>query len=153
MVHLALEAAVSGHFVIGGLTAHTATEAVNHLIEAFPSQHRRQARVRLAETLRGVVAQVLVRKSSGGRIAVREVLLNTPDVANLIAEDKTAQLPRAIEAGKSVGMMPLNDALVDLVQSGALDADEAYRRAADRPGLTALLKRQGIGSPFLEHLA
>ena len=104
----------------------------------------RQVQLALAENLRGVVAQVLLRKPGGGRLAAREVLLNTPAVASVIAEGKTSQLPMAIEGGRRYGMMPLNDALVGFVQSGAVDVREAYRRSTDRAGFLALLKRKGV---------
>ena len=73
---------------------------------------RRQVQLALADNLRGVVAQVLLPKTGGGRVAAREVLLNTPAVASVIAEGKTSQLPMAIEGGRRDGMVPLNDALV-----------------------------------------
>ena len=81
------------------------------------------------------------------------MLLNTPAVASVIAEGRTSQLPMAIEGGRVHGMVPLNDALVGLVQSGAVDVREAYRHAADRTGFLALLKRQGIDTSALERLA
>jgi twitching motility protein PilT len=107
----------------------------------------------LAEHLRGIVAQVLLRKSGGGRVAAREVLLNNSAVANLIAEGKTSQLPMAIDSGRKHGMVALNDALVAFVQGGIVDSREAYRRTADQQGFLAQLKRQGIDTSFVERLA
>src|SRR5262249_10098226 len=102
---------------------------------------------------RGIVAQVLLRKPGGGRLAAREVLLNTSAVASAIAEGKTSQLPAAIEGGRKYGMGPLNDALVAYVQAGSIDARETHRRAAGAAGFLALLKRQGIDTSFVERLA
>jgi twitching motility protein PilT len=153
IVGAALDAAGSGHLVIGALPAHTATAAVDRIIDSYPPEQRRSVQLALAENLRGIVAQVLLRKPGGGRVAAREVLLNTSAVASAIAEGKTSQLPLAIDGGRKYGMVPLNDALVGFVQSGAVDAQEAYRRAADRPGFLALLKRQGIDTSFIERLA
>jgi len=96
---------------------------------------------------------LLLRKAGGGRLAAREVLLNTPAVASVIAEGRTSQVSMAIEGGRMHGMVPLNDALVGLVKSGAVDMREAYRRAADRAGFFALLKRQGLDTSALERLA
>jgi twitching motility protein PilT len=107
----------------------------------------------LADSLRGVVVQVLLKKNGGGRVAAREVLLNTPAVSSVIAEGKTSQLPMAIEGGRRWGMMPLNDALVGLVQQGTVDGREAYRYASDRQGLLAALKHQGVDTSFVERLA
>ena len=153
LVNVALDAAASGQLVIAGVTAHHSAGSLDRLIELYQPEHRRQAHLSLAQCLRGVVTQVLLRKSGGGRVAAREVLLNTPMVASLLAEGRTAQLPLAIEGGRKHGMVPLNDALVGFVQSGAVDVREAYRRAADRAGLLDLLKRQGIDTSFVERFA
>ena len=153
IVTLALEAAQSGHLVIGALTAHTATDAVDRIIDETPPERRAKVQLGLAENLRGIVAQALLRKTGGGRVAAREVLLNTSAVATLIAEGKTSQLPMAIDSGRKHGMVALNDALVAFVQGGIVDAREAYRQAADQQGFLALLKRQGIDTSFVERLA
>jgi twitching motility protein PilT len=153
MVTLALEAAQSGHLVIGAITADTATDAVDRIIDQTPPERRAKVQMGLAESLRGIVAQVLLRKAGGGRVAAREVLLNTSAVANLIAEGKTSQLPMAIDSGRKHGMVALNDALVAFVQGGIVDSREVYRQAADQQGLLALLKRQGIDTSFVERLA
>jgi twitching motility protein PilT len=153
IVTLALEAAQSGHLVIGAVTAHTATDAVDRIIDQTPPERRAKVQLGLAENLRGIVAQVLLRKTGGGRVAAREVLLNTSAVANLIAEGKTSQLPMAIDSGRKHGMVALNDALVAFVQSGIVDSREAYRQAADQQSFLALLERQGIDTSFVERLA
>ena len=153
LINVALEAAASGQLVIGGFPAHNTTAAVDRIINLYPPENRRQVQLALAENLRGIVAQVLLRKPGGGRLAAREVLLNTPAVASIIAEGRTSQLPLAIEGGRRQGMMPLNDALVGFVQSGAVDVREAYRRAADRAGFLALLKRMGMDTTPIERMA
>jgi twitching motility protein PilT len=153
LINVALEAAASGQLVIGGFPAHNTTTAVDRIINLYPPENRRQVQLALAENLRGMVAQVLVRKTGGGRLAAREVLLNTPAVASIIAEGRTSQLPLAIEGGRRQGMLPLNDALVGFVQSGAVDVREAYRRAADRAGFLALLKRLGMDTTAIERMA
>jgi twitching motility protein PilT len=153
IITLALEAAQSGHLVMGALTAHTATEAVDRILDQTPPERRQKVQLGLAESLRGIVAQVLLRKTGGGRVAAREVLLNTSAVANVIAEGKTSQLPMAIDSGRKHGMVALNDALVAFVQGGIVDSREAYRQAADRQAFLALLKRQGIDTSFVERLA
>ena len=153
VVTLALDAAQSGHLVIGALTAHTTAEAVDRIIDQTPPDRRTKIQLGLAEALRGVVGQVLLRKSGGGRVAARELLLNTSAVANLIAEGKTSQLPMAIDSGRKHGMVPLNDALASFVQNGIVDSREAYRQASDQQGFLGLLKRQGIDTSFVERLA
>jgi twitching motility protein PilT len=153
VMDVAFEASASGHLVVGGFLAHTATGTVDRIFDLFSPDHRRRVQLALASSLRGVVAQVLLKKRSGGRVAAREVLLNTPAVSSVIAEGKTSQLPTAIEGGRRYGMAPLNDALVDLVQQGVVDGREAYRYASDRHGLLAALKLHGLDTSFVERLA
>jgi len=153
LMNVALEASASGRLVIGGFPAHTATAAIDRIIDLYAPEYRRQVQLALADNLRGVVVQVLLRKIGGGRTPARELLLNTASVSGVIAEGKTSQLPMAIEGGRRHGMMPLSDALVGLVHHGLVDAREAYRHASDRAGLLAAFKRQGIDTSFAEKLA
>jgi twitching motility protein PilT len=153
LFNVALAAAESGHLVIGSLSAHTTTAAIDRIIDQTTPERRPKIQLALAEALRGIVAQVLVRKTGGGRLAAREVLLNTSSVANLIAEGKTSQLPLALDSGRRYGMVPLNDALVAFVQSGAVDAREAYRHASDRQEFLNQLRREGVDTSFVERLA
>jgi twitching motility protein PilT len=153
LMTLALDAVARGHLVIGGFPAPSASGAVDRAIDLYAAESRRTVQLSLAQSLRGVVAQVLLKKNGGGRVAAREVLLNTPAVRSVLAEGKTSQLPLAIEGGRVHGMTPLNDALVGYVQSGVVDVREAYRRAADRAGFLALLKRQGLDTSAIEKYA
>jgi twitching motility protein PilT len=153
LIALALEAADSGHLVIGSVTAHTTMTAVARLIESAPMDRQTHLALALSETLRGALAQVLLRKSGGGRVAARELLLNTSSVAALLAEGKVGQLSLAIDSGRKHGMVPLNDALAAFVHSGAVDALEAYRKAYDRVAFLEQLKRDGIDTSFVERLA
>jgi len=150
LINVALEAAASGQLVIGGFPAHDTTAAIDRIINLYPPEYRRQVQLALAENIRGVVAQVLLRKHGGGRRAAGEIVLNDPTVSGIIAEGRTSQLPLAIDGGRRQGMQPLNDALAGLVQSGSVDVREAYRRAADRAGLLALLKRLGMDTALIE---
>jgi twitching motility protein PilT len=153
LMGVALDAAANGQLVIGAVPARHASGAVERLIDLYQPEHRRQVQLSLAQNLRGVVSQVLLPRSGGGRVAAREILLNTPIVASLLAEGRTGQLPVAIEGGRKSGMVPLNDALVGFVQSGAVDVRDACRRAADRAGFLELLKRQGLDTSSVERPA
>lgn len=150
LVDLALDAAAAGRLVICGFPARSTAAAIDGIIDLSPPSGRRRVQLSLAQNLLGVVAQVLLKKSGGGRLAARELLLNTPAVASLLTEGKTSQLPLAIEGGRKHGMVPLNDALGGFAQSGAVDVREAYRCSADRPALLALLQRQGIDTSAVE---
>jgi twitching motility protein PilT len=153
VVTVALEAVEAGHLVIGAVSAHTSATALGHLIEQLPPDRRPKAEAALAEGLRGVVAQVLLRKTGGGRVAARELLLNTPSVAILIAEGRMAQIPLAIDSGRKHGMVPLNDALVAFVQGGIVDPREAFRKAYERQAFLSVLRREGLDTSFVERLA
>lgn len=149
----AVQAAAAGHLVICGLPARSAPEAIERLLDQCPPERRAQLQALVAETLRGVVTQVLLRKSGGGRVAARELLLGTPGISGLIAEGKLGQLGLALDNGRRQGMVPLTDALVAFVQSGVVDVKEAWRRAGDRAALLKQLKREGIDTSFTERLA
>jgi twitching motility protein PilT len=149
----ALEAARAGHLVIAGMAAHSATGALERIVEQVPGERRAALQAQLAGSLRGVVGQVLLRKTGGGRVAAREVLLNDAPVAQFVAEGRMSQVALAIESGRRVGMVPMTDALVAFVQSGAVDAREAYRKAADRPALLKALRREGLDTSFVARLA
>jgi twitching motility protein PilT len=153
LMNLALDAAASGRLVICGFPAHNATGAVDGIIDLFPPDARRQVQIALAQNLRGVIVQVLLNKTGGGRLAARELLLNTPAVASVISEGKTSQLPLVIEGGRKHGMVPLNDALAGFVQSGAVELREAFQRSQDRTGFLAILQRQGIDTSSVERFA
>jgi twitching motility protein PilT len=153
IVAVALDAAESGHLVIGSVTAHTTSAAIGRLIETAPYERQTQVALSLSEALRGAVAQVLLRKSGGGRVAARELLFNMPSVAALVAEGKIGQLPLAIDSGRKYGMVPMNDVLLAFVQSGAVEAREAYRKAYDRVAFLELMRREGIDTSFVDRLA
>jgi twitching motility protein PilT len=148
----ALHAAAGGHLVIASITAATTAAALARFIEFF-GEERAQARLTLSEHLRGVITQSLLRKSGGGRAAAREVLVNVPSVASLIADGQIEQLASVLNGGRRVGMVPLNDALLALVQSGALDVREAYRKSPDQQELVTQLNRAGLDTTFAERLA
>jgi twitching motility protein PilT len=153
LIELALDAAASGHLVVGGYPAPSASMAIHHVVDLFPVERRAGIQLSLGQSLRGVIAQVLLRKTGGGRVAARELLLNSPAVADVIAEGRMSHLPVVLESGRRHGMSPLNDALVAYVKSGAVAPGDAYRSATDRAGFVALLERQGLDTSFTERLA
>jgi twitching motility protein PilT len=153
LVSAALEAAESGRLVIASVPAASTIGAIERLIELFPADRRARARASLATALRGVIAQVLLRRVTGGRAAAREILLNTPAVSQLVLEGKMFQLPVALDSGRRHGMVPLTDSLAAHVREGTVQVAEAYRKALDRAALVAVLKRDGIDTSFVERLA
>jgi twitching motility protein PilT len=145
-VAIAIETAETGHLVFGTLHTTTAASTVDRIVDQFPSDRQEQIRIMLSESLRGVIAQNLCRKIGGGRVAALEVLIATSAVSNLIREGKTFQIPSMMQVGKAVGMVSLNDALMDLVTKKLVAPDEAHSKAVDKAGFESLLKRAGI--PF-----
>lgn len=120
-ISLAMTAAETGHLVFGTLHTNSAPKTVDRIIDAFPSDQQAQVRVMLSESLRGVIAQgLLPRADQQGRVAVLEVLVNTPATANLIREGKTFQIPSAMQTGKAQGMIPFETSIHDLIRKGAI---------------------------------
>ena len=147
-VAIAIETAETGHLVFGTLHTTTAASTVDRIIGQFPSERQAQIRVMLSESLRGVISQTLCRKIGGGRIAALEVLIVTSAVSNLIREGKTFQLPSIMQVGKAVGMVSLNDALMELVTQKIVAPEEAYQKSVDKTSFEGLLKRAGIDTKF-----
>ncbi len=148
-VSIAIETAETGHLVFGTLHTTTAASTVDRIIDQFPADRQSQVRVMLSESLRGVIAQTLCRKISGGRIAAREVLLSIPAVSNLIREGKTFQIPSIMQTNRKAGMVTLNDALMELVDNRLVEPKEAYMKAVEKAGFAAALKAKRHDISFL----
>jgi twitching motility protein PilT len=143
-VAIAIETAETGHLVFGTLHTTTATSTVDRIIDQFPADRQSQIRVMLSESLKGVVAQVLLKKIGGGRVAAREIMLTAGSVANLIREGKTFQLPSIIQTNKKAGMILLNDSLMELVDKKIVDPMDAYMKAVDKAGIDMMFKARNI---------
>ncbi|NIP99052.1 MAG: type IV pilus twitching motility protein PilT, partial [Nitrospinaceae bacterium] len=140
-IELALEAASTGHLVFATLHTQSAAKTIDRIIDVFPAHQQPQIRTTLSETLKGVVAQNLFRRiDRKGRLAVLEVLVVTPAVANLIREGKTFQIPSAIQTGKKYGMQSLDDAILDALQSNKISAEDAYDKAIVKDRFLPFLK-------------
>jgi len=143
-IAIAIETAETGHLVFGTLHTTTAASTVDRIIDQFPADRQAQIRVMLSESLKGVISQTLCKKAGGGRVAAREILLTTPAISNLIREGKTFQIPSIIQTSKKLGMLTLNDALLELAEKKLIDADEAYVRSVEKSGIVASLKAKGL---------
>jgi len=142
-IAIAIETAETGHLVFGTLHTTTAASTVDRIIDQFPADRQSQIRVMLSESLKGVISQTLCKKLGGGRVAAREILLTTPAISNLIREGKTFQIPSIIQTSKQLGMLTLNDALLELVEKKEVSPDEAYMKSVEKAGLAASLKAKG----------
>ena len=143
-ISIAIETAETGHLVFGTLHTTTAASTVDRIIDQFPADRQQQIRVMLSESLKGVIAQTLLPKKGGGRVAALEVLIVTPAISNLIREGKTFQIPSAMQTGKNHGMVMLNDALFAHVQKGLVEPRDAYIKAVDKAGFETMLTRGGF---------
>jgi twitching motility protein PilT len=149
-VAIAIETAETGHLVFGTLHTTTAAGTVDRIIDQFPADRQAQIRVMLAESLKGVISQTLCKKIGGGRVAAREILLTIPAVSNLIREGKTFQIPTVMQTSKRLGMVTLNDALLELVDGKLIEPAEGYSKAVDKSSYVASLKGRGIDTAFAE---
>jgi twitching motility protein PilT len=141
---IAIETAETGHLVFGTLHTTTAPSTIDRLIDQYPGTQQAQIRLMLAECLRAVVAQTLVKKIGGGRVAAYEIMLCTPAISNLIREGKTFQIPSLLQTGRKAGMMLLNDSLARLVEGKVVEPREAYLRAVDKDDLLNRLRSLGV---------
>jgi len=149
-VAIAIETAETGHLVFGTLHTTTAASTIDRLIDQFSADRQEQVRTMLSESLKGVVSQVLCKKIGGGRVAAREILLVTPAISNLIREGKTFQIPSMMQTSKKLGMMPMNDTLLDLVEKKLVEPKEAYMKSVDKAAFIAALKAKGHDTSFVE---
>jgi twitching motility protein PilT len=138
-IRAALTAAETGHLVLSTLHTNDAVSSVERLIGAFPGNEQELCRVRLARSLRAVIAQHLIPTSNGmGRVPAVEILLRSPAVSNLIESDKTRQLYAAIESNRQTGMQTLDQSLADLIQHRWISPELAQRYARQPQSLMAL---------------
>ena len=131
-IELAITAAETGHLVYGTLHTNSAAKTVDRIINVFPVAQQEQIRAMLAESLKGVVAQQLLRTVDGKRCAALEILSVTPAVANLIREGKTFQIPSVIQTGRGEGMQLMDQAIQALVALGRVSLEEAQRYAVNK---------------------
>ncbi len=127
-----LTIAETGHLAFATLHTNSAAEAINRIIDVFPSHQQSQVRAQLAFVLEGIVTQTLLPKAQGrGRVMAAEILVVTPAIRALIRDDKIHQIYSSMQAGKKWGMQTLNDALYALYMNREVTADECLRVSGD----------------------
>jgi len=142
----ALSAAETGHLVFGTLHTNDAKQSVDRILDTYPPAAQNQVRMQLAKCLVAVVSQRLLKRADGqGRLAVHEIMINTPTVQKLIEDDKIAALGRAIEDSSSFyKMQSLNQALFRQVKAKTITADEALAASRNPNDLKIQLQTQGL---------
>lgn len=139
-IALALSAAEMGVLVFGTLHTNSAAKTIDRIVNAFPADQQHQVLSMMSTSLRGVISQQLLRRVDGkGRLAIREILVNTPAAASAIREGQIAKINQVIQSGKRDGMVSLDDALLEAVQKGHVTAEDAYLKATDKAQFEKML--------------
>jgi len=148
-ISLALEAAETGHLVFATLHTNSAAKTVDRVINVFPDHQQPQIRATLADSIRGVVCQTLFKRIDvKGRVAALEIMIATPAVRNLVRENKTFQIPSAIQTGRKYGMISLDDAIMELLDKGWIGAKDAYNKCVEKSKFRHLF--EGEAEDFTE---
>ena len=134
-IRLALSAAETGHLVFGTLHTSSAAKTIDRVVDVFPAAEKDMIRAMLSESLRAVISQTLLKKKGGGRVAAHEIMIGTPAIRNLIRENKIAQMYSAIQTGQQFGMQTLDQNLLQLVDKGIVDREEARSKAANKDSI------------------
>ncbi len=128
-IALAITLAETGHLILATLHTPNAPQTIDRIIDIFPTGQQRQIGLQIALALRAIISQHLLPKKDGGRVAAREILINTPAVANLIRENKIAQIRSAIQTGSQAGMYTLEQDLKRLYRQGSITLETATAHA------------------------
>jgi twitching motility protein PilT len=140
-IELGMTAAETGHLVFGTLHTNSAPKTMDRVIDVFPADQQEQIRAMLAESLKGVIAQVLLRTKDGkGRVAAQEVMVGTSAISNLIREGKVHQIPSIIQTGKKDGMQLLDQHILEFLMAGKVTPEEAYMRSNNKQAFQQHLK-------------
>ncbi|MFZ0408890.1 MAG: type IV pilus twitching motility protein PilT [Cyanobium sp.] len=143
-IQLAITAAETGHLVFGTLHTSSASQTVDRMVDVFPGDQQTQIRVQLSSSLLAVFSQTLCKSShpssgSFGRVMAQEILINTPAIANLIREGKTAQIYSQIQTGANQGMQTLERSLANLIKAEKVSRREAMGKTTKPDELVRLL--------------
>jgi len=120
-----LTLAETGHLVLATLHTHDASQTIDRIVDVFPPHQQNQIRMQLSLTLKAVISQHLLPSTQGGRIAIREVMLNSPAIGNIIRENKIAQLKTAIQTSADKGMFTMEQDIKRLLKEGLISEESA----------------------------
>ncbi|KPL09798.1 hypothetical protein AMJ85_06000 [candidate division BRC1 bacterium SM23_51] len=132
-IGLALTAAETGVLVFGTLHTNSAPKSIDRIVDIFPVEQQAQIRTMLADSLRGICSQILVRTKDGkGRVAAAEVLIRTAAIASAIREGQTNKITSQMIAGKNMGMQLIDDSVQELLDAGRISGETAYLASLDK---------------------
>ncbi len=139
----AITAAETGHLVFGTLHTTGAAKTIDRIVNAFPVTQQEQIRIQLSTVLQAVISQLLLpRCDKPGRVAVFEIMINTPSIAALIRDNKSFRIGSDIQTGAKYGMLALDACLLEKYEQGLISQEEVITKAQD-PG-TSMIKIQEI---------
>lgn len=130
-ISLALTAAETGHLVFGTLHTTSAAKTVDRIIDVFPESEKGMIRSMLAESLEGVISQILMKKIGGGRVAAHEIMTGATSIRANIRDNKVPQMYSTIQTGREHGMNTLDQALEKLVEEGTISIEDARSKAKE----------------------
>ncbi len=145
-ISTAITTAETGHLVLATLHTTGAAQTIDRIIDVFPPEQQQQIRMQVGSNIEGIVSQTLIPRAAGrGRVAAYEILVPTNAMRTLIRDGKTHQMPAAIQTGKNLGMMTLEQSLAELVKKNIITKEAAFTKAMDRDQLNEIIT--GVKKP------
>jgi twitching motility protein PilT len=137
----AIAAAETGHLVFGTLHTTGAAKTIDRIVNAFPTNQQEQIRIQLSTVLQAVISQLLLpRSDKPGRVAIFEIMINTPSISALIRDNKTFRINSDIQTGAKYGMVTLDSFLLDKYNAGLISQHEVITKAQDPTSILAKLQ-------------
>ena len=153
-IDAAITAAETGHLVFGTLHTTGAAKTIDRVVNAFPVNQQEQIRIQLSTVLQAVISQLLLpRCDKPGRIAVFEIMINTPSVAALIRDNKTFRINSDIQTGAKYGMVTLDGFLMDKYMQGFISREEVITKAQDATSVQAKLQEYELAQALGQNAA
>ena len=149
-IEMAVSAAETGHLVFGTLHTTGAAKTVDRIVNAFPMQQQETIRIQLSTVLQAVISQILLKKVGGGRVAIHDIMINTPSIAALIRDNKTFRITSDMQTGSKYGMVTLDDGLYNKYVAGIVSRDDCLNKSADYQGMLMKLKEHDEQQALME---
>jgi twitching motility protein PilT len=143
-ISMALQAAETGILVMATMHTNSASRTVDRMVNVFPSAEQDAVRGMMAGVLKGILSQQLLPRRAGGRVPAIELLFWTTGLPNMIREGKSHLVDTAIKTGKRLGMITMDDSILELVRRREVEPKDAYERAIDKPVFRKALAADGL---------
>jgi twitching motility protein PilT len=153
-IEAAITAAETGHLVFGTLHTTGAAKTIDRITNAFPTNQQEMVRIQLSTVMQAVISQLLIpRVDKPGRVAVFEIMINTPSIAALIRDNKTFRINSDIQTGAKWGMVTLDSFLVDKYQQGMISREEVITKSQDPTTMQAKLQELELAQAIAQGTA